>query len=582
MADAINSMSDDELESEFKKLLSGKNPPKAGAHRPANVQPTQSFAPVDTTQGMSQGELALAGAGLPVSNLVEGVKDKARLLSLVNTPDDNPERVRLISDLNARRAEKKRIDAQLRENPAANFGELGSNVAIGAAAPMRVPAQMATFGGLEAMSQGPEGVRGIGGELAGSGIRGGLAAAGTWAGGQIPKWFGRAANAARGEYTPIGAEAMRTSDAARSLGMPSPSIGELAPSSTLGMLHQSAFNRGKKVEEAGSALASALEGSTGRPAGAYQEGLKRAVGKKFDEGSAAYRAVDDFAQANNLSGVRPLTTYDTLRQVDPKVIGLLQKFKPDSISWARDLGLPAPGQTMQTMLQQGIPLSKLHEVRQATNQAWKVVAKAAQRDPASAELVTMEQQLNKLRGALDTDATQWATQNAGNADAMKLYTAAKDKWQNDIVPTVVNNSIARRLNDPFKPYETGADLLGASTSSRGRELVDRLLPTGTPQLSDMAQVLQSLPEPARYVISGRVPTREAGIGSIPSGLVGNLAADMGGLSRAELMKRLYFSRNPGEGASGLGEDIMSRLGYGIAQQPSGEIEEGLRGLAAVR
>lgn len=534
---------------------------------------------VDNTLGFSPTELALAGAGKQFYDVGQGLKEK---LSLLGKPkgkagDD------LVAKLQRDRAMKAQIDQMLMSNPEAVLGEIGGQVAVGAALPSRLGAQVGTQMLMDIAKPGGKNVASFGGEMAGAGL-GALEGGATMYGvGKGVQGLGKLAGAARDDLTETGVEAMKTDAAARRLGLPTPSIGQLAPASGLGQVERNMPGYGETVLEQGRALAKQtgaekVLGVFDRGA-AYKEELTQAARNRLDLGTQKYREVDDFVNANNLTGFQPKYTANIItgtgRQGYERAAELLEKYGWDIT--------PVAGVKPAALNHVTIPMSVYHEQRVATNRALNKVNRMLDGPMPTTEDRLAKKYLTDLKTALDSDAERWASTNKGNEDAMGLYRDATAYYRDVVAPTVLENPLANKLLSRSRGFSTGEEALRAATSTAGNPRVDLLRPTMSQRGEDMTQILRNLPEVAEAAMTGKVPSgRQWSPLQMAGAVTGHPVAAaetvlsrapvLRELSKSQLAKRLYFAKNALEGAN------TGRATYGAGQYPQQAAEDTLRHL----
>lgn len=533
----------------------------------------------DTSLGMSGLDLALAGAGKQFSDVGTGLKEKFMLLGKPKgkAGDD------LIAKLQADRAEKAKIDEMLMSNPSAVLGGLGANVATAAALPSRLPVQIGAEMLMSGAKPGGDNVSGFGSEMAGSSLNAAISGGAMYGTGKALQGLGKLGGAARGDLTETGAEAMKTDAAARRLGLPTPSIGQLAPASGLGQVERNTPGYGQTVLEQGRALAKQT-GAEKVPGvfdkgASYADELKAAIQNRRDLGTQKYAAVDDFVNANNLTGYQPKYTANMITNTGAKGYErgaeLLEKY-----GW--DIA-PAAGLKASQFGDVTVPLTTYHQMRVATNQALNKVNRMLDGPMPTAEDRLAKKYLSDLKSALDNDAERWAKMNSGNEEAMGLYKSATQYYRDVVAPTILENPLAAKLSSRSRGFPTGEEAMRASLSSAGIPRTDLLRPTMSHRGEDITQVMRNLPEVAEAAMTGKAPTGRpwsplqlAGAAAgHPVAAAETVLSHLPGLSevsKSQLAKRLYFAKNALEGTG------AGRAAYGAAQYPQQAAEDTLRRL----
>jgi hypothetical protein len=534
----------------------GTNPTTGKPLTMADVKTAMFGNKPDYSMGMNPAQLALAGAGGEFNEIGQGLMEK---LQLLGKPKGDAGQA-LIDKINTDRAERAKINEMLYSNPSAVIGRIGASVIPAIAAPARLGAQVALTGATEFAKPGGDAVSGLGSELAGSTLRGATGAGATWGIGKLVNALGRSIGAARQQYTPEGVEAMKTSEAAQRLGLPPPTIGQLDPTSALGQVERNIPGYGARVVN----QARALEKATGAESvpGVFDKGatyakeLADAARNRLDLGAQKYKAVDDFVEANGLSGYNPKYTANIITNVKnsgyPRAQELLDKY-----GW--DIS-PVAGASASDLKSTELPMTTYHEMRVATNRALNKVNRMLDGPVPTAEDRAAKKYLSNLKTALDSDASDWAAKNKGNEDAMNLYKQATEYYRDVVAPTVLENPLASKLLSRTRGFPTGEEALRASLSTTGRPRADLLRPTMSQTGEDITQVLRNLPDVTESAMSGSVPSspewnplRLAGTAmGHPIGAMEALLSHVPGLSEissSPLAKKLYFSRNALEGAA---------------------------------
>jgi hypothetical protein len=572
--------------SQKQKDTSGPVPKWAASPRPA-----------DKTQGMNAFQLALAGAGADLNEMIQGVKEKAHLAFL---PDNYNEAQDVKNRINADRASRREINEALYSDPAAVAGRFAGQAITAAATPARLPAQVAMAAAQGFAKPGAPTVNNIGGELAGSAGHAAADAAAMYGIGKGVDLLGKSAGAVAGKYTDEGAAAMKVKDAAERLGLPPTSIGQLYPHSTAATIERGAPGMGysRRTYDQAKALSERLDRPLQTPEGsvqdvgrAYVDELANAAKARQTLGADKYRAVDEFVEANGLGSFMPTYTSRAATNINNPgyevASNLLGRYGFDVGSMAgmkaSDLGK--------------IPLSfeNFHQMRVAVNKALNTIDRGvatAERMGTSipVENKSARQYLSDLKTALDSDAESWATKHSGNKDALALYKDATAYYRDVVAPTVLENPIARKAMSGARGFKSGREGLAASQSEAGVPFVARLEPTMTQEGRDLTAVLQGLPDVRRTVLSQdmKVPVPEGG-GLFQAGkaALGHplTAAEMAisripGLraaSESRALARLVGSKNLMEG-----EGILPRVGWGVAQYPEDETERYMRRLSGTK
>ena len=591
------------------KPIPGADTPKYNG--PKQFGGTGQVEVPDTTQGMGAGELALAGMGGELNDLGQGLKEKAQLAFRPKGPEGD----KMLADINTARSEREQINQQLYRNPSANVGRFAAQAIPAIAAPSRLGAQVALQAALDFAKPGGDNVTGFGSEAISSGInalRGGTSMYGVGKGMQV---LGKLAGAATGSMTPAGEAALRTDEAARNLGLPPLSVGQLAPDSAFGKIDAALPGSGQRVIDQAAALDQATgkplslpEGDVWRKGAAYQDELKQAVQNRLDLGTQKYRDVDSYVAANGLQGIKPTYTANVLTSKNNKGY---QSALDDLEYYGFDGARNVPGMNAAQIKSQPMTFEEYHNLRVATNKSLNTAQRAIDTsrrigtslDP---ELIQKRAYLSDLKTALDSDAERWASLNQGNGDALGLYKDATNYYRDVVAPTVLDNPIAGKLLSRRNGFKDGEEATRASLSNSGMPKVDLLQPTMTDRGADMTQVLRNLPDVRERLLFGKSPDQSS-VGPVlraaltaaghPISAVEAISSHLPGIDRlmeSGLMKRLFFAQNPLEGASpalqgGLSavrsrfapsQGLVPRAAYGAAQYPQDSVDDYLRGVSA--
>ncbi len=500
------------------------------------------------------------------------------------------------------RVERRNQLRELKETPAGQAGAFAGKAAPFMAGPMRVLPQMAIAAAEGVASGGPDRPENLTQEVMGSGLSGASDAVLTGAGLKLAQGVGRAANAARGAYTAEGERLLDLDRAAQRAGLRGENalgLGQLEPQGSFGRIEQGLPSYGQRVRNQADAVEQQFSttrqvpnpagGTTEQvvPGGLYAQGLEDAVRARQAQASQMYRDVEQFAQQNGLQNIDPVYSVPQLLnlqrhavagdEASAQAINLMNAYDPRALEW---LGNSlAAGMTPAAIRANGIGMGAYHEMRVAANKAISALGRVRPAMRTAVQNRTL-QALTDLRDGLDNEAQRWATQNAGNAQAMALYDRAREFYANVAAPAVVSNPLARKAISPSNGFETARARYSAVTNPANAELVDRLVPTMSPDTADMTRVLRELPDIGRAVATGHVPqdTGRRGTGALLAGLghpvAGLLEVAPGAnrLLRSEMAKRIFAARDPLRGSGPLGQ-LGSRVLAGSAQYPLDDLED---------
>lgn len=493
MATDYSTLSDEELD----KIIAGGDQPGKGlaAIQARGAKAIATIPPATAEEiepsPLKRGFAALGGA---LQEPVLGSLEKLQLAFPGRGAAGDATRQRIATD----RATRRGALRQLEETPA---GMVGATVGKG------LPYAMATSPGAAAsvgfgtgfLGGGPDSPGGLGDELGSSLVKGVIESATAWAPAKALQGLGKVAGATTGQMTKEGVRAKEIEDAAKRLGIPTPSFGQTYPNSWVSAFERAAPTHARLVDEQAEALFSVLKKDTkyGVPdaGGAYLDELRNAVKTRYDLGGQMYQKVDDVVQNLGLGPMRPSYTANVLKNVNNPGFQLATE---ELGKYGFDASLMAGVPTKQ--LGQ-IPLSfaDYNTARVAVNKAYGNIVRSLDNaqfsgQAPSAELKAARGYLKDLRDALDSDAARWAKQNAGNTEALTAFKEANNYWKEQVVPTVVENPFARKVGSSRRGFPTGERATSLSLSTANTPLVDRLLPTMSDRGADMTVMLRNLPE----------------------------------------------------------------------------------------
>lgn len=623
MAKDLSEMTDEELDA----IIQGGEketivilPKTAGqlgirAPHPASVKP-----PVDTSYGFSGTELVLAGIGSNLSDMYHGGKEKLQLMFSPEGPAGDTLRKEIASN----RQDRSRINEQLMQNPEAVFGDFLGKVITAAAAPARLPAQMALEGVSEFLKPGTTKETGIAGELANSALRGGIGAGTEGIVGHGMNGLGKLGGAMLGRFTPEGQTALRTKLAASRLGLPKTSLGQLYPGSSIDTVEKALPGYGERVVSQAKKLREVLdkpidlpEGKVSDVGGAYVEELANAAKTRLDLGSQKYKAVDEYINANGLGAFMPQYTARTVTNVrNPGyevASDLLTRYGFD-ITATR-------GAKAQDLAKVPLAFENFHTMRTAANKALNTLNRGienAERMGTSipAENRAARKYLTDLKTALDNDAEAWAAKHVDNKEALGLYKDATKYYREVVAPTVLDNYVARKATSQNRGFKNGMEGLQSATNISNIPLVDLLQPTMSRRGADMTDVLRNLGDVRSTALAKdmKAPNTGDGVGQViraawgqPVAAVETAISRLPGLrslSESNLAAKLYGAENLVEGAlpthqpvlsalqsGGLGglrarlvpkQGVLPRSAYGLAQYPQEALDDRVRKLGSVK
>lgn len=587
-----------------------------GQSRPAGVDPATGkklgFSDVgralmgpesDASLGMSGFDLARAGAGSNINRLTQGVKHGAQMLF---APEDSEAKKRLYEQIARERAETSAIDKMLMQNPSARFGSFLGNTATYAAAPARIPAQMALAAG-EGFLRDPEsGKDSLLGEFTSRAGESAVQGAVTGAVGKGVQAIGKSIGAATGKFTEAGKEAMALRDAAKKelgidLGLP-----ELDRNTWLSAFARRGPGYEKSLRESAGKLSESMQrvkeipSLTGRsttPRAMPGEDLRQALAesaKRIEEGGRVrWQALDDYLLQNNVPQVKPdsfLPTVDAIGRTftnvkntksgpvykSNEVFDRVADYDEQAASWLKLMAGAPPEK------QGSVPFSALNDIRMAVGKALS----RAERDMSAPNPVQSTREarneLRKLYATINGDLESWAKTNAKTGETKALFDEANAYWRERMIPDVVQNRLARKVTQGeigAKPrsFESAEQMYGDILGKGGEERVARLAETLSPRAKTQIDVLRTLDAAAPQQTDGGLaalallraaqghPLSAAG-----TGIVLPHAPGIRWASRSRPVQALHFAEDV------LRDTPAGRTAFGIAQEPARRVESRLK------
>lgn len=440
---------------------------------------------------VKRGFAALGGA---LQEPVLGAVEKVQMAF----PGEGPAGQKRIQDIAAERAQRRQHLRTLEESPAGMFG-----ATVGKGLPYALatsPGAAASVGfGTGFLGGGPDQPTGLGDELGSSLLSGGIDAGTAWIPAKALQVAGTAVGAATGRMTKEGTKAIEIENAAKRLGLPTPSFGQTYPSSWVSSFERASPAHAKLVEEQAEALFNVMKKDTkyGVPdaGGAYLDELKKAVATRYTLGSKMYSKVDEIVQNSGIGPLQPSYAANVLKNTNNPGYQLaseeMGKYGFDASAMA---GVPT-----KQLRQIPLSFSDYNTARVAVNKAYGNISRSLDNaqfvgNAPSAELKAARSYLKDLRDALDSDAARWAKQNAGNKEALDAFKEANAYWKEQVVPTVIDNPFARKVASARRGFPTGERATSLSLSTANSPLVDRLLPTMSGRGADTTVLLRNLPE----------------------------------------------------------------------------------------
>jgi len=591
----VTTMSDDELrtlagESNVAEAPPGKGMEVLNTRNKAVAEIASRQAPPPTTAEQIEPNpwlRGLAAAGGRLQEPIIGMAEKFQL-AFPGGGESGDATVRQIGE---ERTARRAAQRQLEETPAGQFGGFVGQAAPYVLAPAHPLAQAGTAGGIGFLTGGADEPSGFWGEMGASGAQGGIDAAVT---GTITKGIqlaGKGIAGARGRYTPEGYKAMELDAAAKRLGLPNTTVGQLDPLAPhiLRGDPELAMAQAAALEKRMGATRQVPNPTGGReeqivPGGLFKAGVEDAIKARKAEARSMYQAVDDYVQANNLPNITPNYTVNTMGAIakryvkkpgDPadtnRIFKMLDAEDPQAFAWLKAAGSPKAAkqvgmdftsyQDARTLV--NATLTDLRAIKPANRKSW-------QNDAIK--------DLDDLIQAMDNDANRWAKSNSGNQEAVDLFNRAREFYRTVAAPAT-QNEMARKMamSQSKGGYESMERMYGDVINPANRSLVDRLMPTASRETQDTLLVMRDLPDVGEVVAKGKIPNsaERSGLGALadaalhrPGLALMRAAPGLRWLSSQSLPKKVYFGAPPTSRALGpaaqyvadpASESIQSRL-----------------------
>lgn len=569
----VTKMSDEELEAYASGLDITQAPPGEGARvRQERVAATRERAaridPPPTAEQIEPSSIkrGLAAVGGAMQEPFLGIAEKFQLAFPGSTPSAaEATRARIGEERTARRTAQR----QLEDTPAGQFGGFVGKAAPFAAAGPTAIGQAAMAGALGFAGGGPDAPDSLSNELINSAFTGAADAATTGIAVKGLQTVAKGLSGARGRFTEEGARAMATDAAAKRLGIPSPTIGQLSPNAVRALQAPDDLvaRQAAAMEKATGKAIQLPEGEVMQTGGAYLDELTTAVKNRLALGSEKYSAVDQFIDEKGLQPLLPRYTANMATATKTKGYDL-------AADAMEKYGFPLRSMEGMTSKELGnIPLTmtNMHEMRVAANRALRFMDRMAEApsNVGRPDINDARKFLRNFKDSIDSDMGQWAKLNKGNADAVKIYEDANKYWRDVVGPTVSENPLAKKILSRSRGFDVPVEAISASTSTKGTALTDLLRPTMSRRGEDMTAVLRNLPDvratmlgaPQQSAMQGGLETTLAATGHPLQALM-NKAPGLSSLSRLPVMKWSYFGK-PAPGAA---------VGP-AAQYPAGGLEE---------
>lgn len=491
----------------------------------------------DTSNGMPGWRLALAGAGADIDSLLKGAKQKFQLAFAPPGEAGN----KLRAGISADRANDAAVRERLFNNPAAQFGGFVGNAAEFAAAPARIPAQMAVSGALGLLAEPTTPATGIGSDMAGSALTGAEGAGAAYGVGKLGSVIGKGLGAMSGRFD--NPDAIRLNDSAKDLGVDL-RISDLDPGSTFGRIERNFPGAGGFVDKQAGQLRNALDTTKDVPSLSgnsteervlpgenLRQGYQDASDQLYNANKARWGSLDQYVVDNNLRPVLPQSTFQTFESVgkemtpvktdttgqpvldsngDPQYLPLknpvfsrIDRYDPQAAEWARAIAGSKP-----QWVSKGIPFSSLNDLRIAVGKAIGRAQVDASVPNAPDEAVQSLKALNGMYKGINQDLESWGTNNAGNAQAKQMFDDAVGFYRDRIVPDVINNPlVAKATRGPIgmnrRGFTTADDMFGAILNKP--ELTDRVKPYMLPAQQDLVDTFRTAADARNKMMGVRPP-----------------------------------------------------------------------------
>jgi hypothetical protein len=366
---------------------------------------------------------------------------------------------------------------------------------------------------------------------------------------------------------------MELDDAARRLGLPSPTIGQLDPFApeVLRAHPERAMQQARALEQRIGAKRTVPSPAGGMeeqvvPGGMLKAGVEDAINARKQQADAMYSAVNDYVQANNLPNITPQETINVLQDIayrytrpgkshdSNKIFSAFDAQNPHAFAWLKNAGSPKAAR------QAGMGFSDYQDARTLVNglltnyKATDAASRKTWQDKAILDL-------GRLLKALDADADRWTVTNATHKEAVALFQRARDFYRTVAAPSTKGSTL-ENMGLPIGHkggYENIESFYNDIINPANRSLIDRLLPTASRETRDALNVLQNLPDVGPIVARSKIPTsaERSGLSSLVAGVTGHpglalmeAAPGLRWLSSQRPIKSFYFGAPPTTRAMG--------------------------------
>lgn len=594
MSGDLTQLSDEDLRAELSGAMATKAAVTASQERKAAEA---SQTPVDTTNGMSGGELFMAGMGKALNDpLVEGPRQMARTIW---RKDDSE-----LKNINAEREAYQKTGKELLSNWPAMAGNFVGKGIMAASAPARMPVQI----GLQAldsfMSPGDSKITGSGNLLATRGVQGLEGAASQVIPSAALRLFGRGAGALTNRFTPEGQKALALDAAAERLGIRR-NVGSLDQSSGLNAFETNLPGYARTVEGQSKAFTDAAKATVSIPSSTGRSYSDRVLeGEKLRQsleeagknlkgvGTSLWSDLDSYVVSNGLPPVNGSNTQKLVLGIHnlytPTKKGQVLVDKNPVIQRIAEQDQNAAEMLKQTLLSNKPPqmsFSDIHEAQAAVGAALRRAEKDASAPGASMESRKIRQELKYLYSGMMADVDGWGTKNP---QAKQMFDEARTFWRDVVVPGAVNNKLVQKSSRGVygmnpRGYQEPSQLY-SDVVSNPRAVAD-LHPYMSQLGRDLTDTLSTMPDVSRSLITNTPHPPAPGMGTLttmagmaigsPLQLAKGMISHAPGFQSAMQSgpaKKLYFSRDV------FHDTPLGRVANAAAQEPQGELEQGLRGI----
>lgn len=557
---------------------------------------TLAVGPFDTGIPISSGvNQFLAGMGLEFMRPVQGLQEMA--VGAFGSKEE-------LEAFNREKANRRLVEDALMSKWPAKAGSLAGNIVVAAAAPARLPAQVALASGLGFLQPTQ-------GEVTGAqpltrAVQAATEGGTTAAVGKAVGLIGRGIGAATNRFTPEGREALRLDQAARRLGI-NRNVGGLDPSSPLNAFETNLPGYARTVEDQVKAFSQSarevkdipsLSGRSMATRTLEGEKIRSAIEEAGQNlqgvGSSLWKDLDSFIVQNNIAPVAAKKSQTRLSEViqrytptDKKgvlkidknpVIQRINEYDPDAAKIL--LQFQAAGKTGPQ-----VPFADMHKVQSAVGKALGRAEKDASAPGASMADRQTRTELKNLYGSLMADVDSWGTKNPS---AKAMFDEARTFWRDVVVPGTLTNKVYSKASKGIygmnpRGYSEASQLY--SDVVKNPRAIQDLYPYMSQTGRDLTDTLRTMPDVARALTTNTPHPPAPGMGTLtttagmlvgsPLQLMKGALSHLPGIQRAATStpaKKMYFSRDVTQNTP------LGRLSFGLAQGPQESLEERVQAL----